>query len=153
MSSDEEKYQIIRKELGNAMQELSTATILFHQKIAQKLNLNPTDHKCLYLIMKNGHLTAGQLANLTGLTTGAITGVIDRLEGKKLVRREKDPNDRRKIIVVANQEKAMKVVSPLFASLESVMDKLYCEYSEEELQTILGFINKSVKIMYQEIKK
>lgn len=153
MSSDEEKYQIIRKELGNAMQELSTVTILFHQKIAQKLNLNPTDHKCLYLIMKNGHLTAGQLANLTGLTTGAITGVIDRLEGKKLVRREKDPNDRRKIIVVANQEKAMKVVSPLFASLESVMDKLYCEYSEEELQTILGFINKSVKIMYQEIKK
>ena len=155
MSSDH--FQLSKEEmievLEKKMQQLSTITILFHQKVAQQLELNPTDHKCLDLILKNDQLTAGTLAKLTGLTTGAITGVIDRLEKKQLVKREKDPNDRRKIVVVANKEKAFKEVRPFFSSLGSSMTELYQEYSENELQIILDFITKSINIMQQEVSK
>ncbi|MBE4909238.1 MarR family transcriptional regulator [Bacillus luteolus] len=143
----------IHEALGIKMQEMSTATVLYHQRIAQYLGLNPTDHKCLDFIMKNEYMTAGDLAQLTGLTTGAVTGVIDRLESKELARREKDPNDRRKIVVVANKEKAFKEVGPLFSSLGASMDNLYKEYSERELQTILDFVTKSVEIVQNELKK
>jgi DNA-binding MarR family transcriptional regulator len=139
--------------LARKMQEMSTATVLFHQKIAQKLGLNPTDHKCLDLIMKNKYMTAGDLAQITGLTTGAITGVIDRLEEKELVRREKDPNDRRKIVVVANEEKAFHEVSPLFTSLGAAMNELYKQYTKKELETILDFVTKSVEIVENEVNK
>ena len=83
MSRDifESPEELIGK-LAQKVQELSTATVLFHQNVAQKLGLNPTDHKCLDLIMRNENMTAGDLAQMTGLTTGAITGVIDRLEEK-----------------------------------------------------------------------
>ncbi len=67
-------------EMQRAGRELSAATIMFHQAIADRLGLNPTDHKCLDLLASKGLMTAGELAEMTGLTTGAITGVIDRLE-------------------------------------------------------------------------
>ncbi|NSL53187.1 MarR family winged helix-turn-helix transcriptional regulator [Calidifontibacillus erzurumensis] len=143
----------IHEILGKKMQELSTVTVLFHQKIAQQLGLNPTDHKCLDLIMKNEWMTAGELAQITGLTTGAITGVIDRLEEKELVRREKDPNDRRKIVVVANKEKAFNEISPLFTSLGNAMNELYKQYSKKELETILDFVTKSIQIVENEVNK
>src|SRR5437763_15469371 len=79
--------------------QLSSATIMFHQAVADHFGLNPTDHKCMDLLFTKGPMTAGELADVTGLTTGAITGVIDRLEGDGFVRREDDPNDRRRVIV------------------------------------------------------
>jgi len=141
------------EQLGKKMQEMSTATVLFHQKVADKLGLNPTDHKCLDLIMKQEYLTAGDLAQVTGLTTGAITGVIDRLETKELVRREKDPNDRRKTVIIANQDKVFEVMVPLFSSLGTAMNNLYKQYSEEELKTILDFVTKSAEIVQKEVNK
>ncbi len=62
------------------MRETSTVTILFHQAIADRLGMNVTDHKCAGILARSGPITAGELARRTGLTTGAITGVIDRLE-------------------------------------------------------------------------
>src|SRR5688572_17181329 len=91
--------QSLGDELGR---ELSARTILFHQALADKLGLNLTDHRCLDLAQRANSvapLTAGQLAELTGLSTGAITGVLDRLEKAGFIRREKDPNDRRQLFV------------------------------------------------------
>src|ERR687897_3534396 len=79
--------------------EMSTETIMFHQAVADELGLNITDHKCLDLIHRYGAMPAGRLAELTGLTTGAVTGIIDRLEGAGYVRRTDDPKERRRIIV------------------------------------------------------
>src|SRR6185369_8348500 len=82
--------------------ELSTRTIMFHQTIADCLGIAPTDHKCLGFIAEADHPgTAGELATWTGLTTGAITGVIDRLEAAGLAARERDPHDRRRVVVRA----------------------------------------------------
>ena len=62
------------------MRENSTVTIMFHQAIADRLGMNVTDHKCAGILARSGPITAGELARRTGLSTGAITGVIDRLE-------------------------------------------------------------------------
>ena len=80
--------------------ELSTRTIVFHQTVADCLGIAATDHKCLGFIAEADHpVTAGELATLTGLTSGAITGVIDRLERAGLAFRERDPRDRRRVVV------------------------------------------------------
>src|SRR5688572_19438670 len=78
---------------------LSTATILFHAAVADRLGINVTDVKCYSLLRQRGAMTAGELSEKTGLTTGAITGVVDRLEKAGLVQRRRDAHDRRRVIV------------------------------------------------------
>ena len=86
------------------MREISTVTILFHQAIADRLGMNVTDHKCAGILARSGPITAGELARRTGLTTGAITGVIDRLEQAGFARRARDPGDRRRVIIEPDPE-------------------------------------------------
>src|SRR5438309_10315862 len=84
--------------------ELSGVTLMLHSRLAEQLGLSATDHKCLELAMRaEGPLTAGRLAELSGLSTGAVTGVIDRLERAGYVSRARDPNDRRKVLVQVNK--------------------------------------------------
>src|SRR5882724_6329519 len=79
--------------------ELSTAVVMFHQAIAERIGLNATDFKCLDLLARTGPTTPGHLSELLRLTGGAITGVIDRLEAAGFVQRERDQNDRRRVII------------------------------------------------------
>ena len=89
--------KINSEKINSLGKQISDATILMHEAIARKAGLTVTDRKYLGIILEKGALTAGELSNLTGLTTGAITGLIDRLEKKKLVKREFDKTDRRKV--------------------------------------------------------
>ena len=73
-----------------------------HEAVGRKAGLSGTDHKYLGFLMQNGQMTAGELSNLTGLTTGAITGLIDRFEKKRLVKRQFAEDDRRKVIIEPN---------------------------------------------------
>jgi DNA-binding MarR family transcriptional regulator len=91
----EETIQAINEKI----RELSTETIMFHETVADLLGLHITDHKCLDLIHRFGGMPAGRLAELTSLTTGAITGIIDRLEKAGCVKRVNDPTDRRRTII------------------------------------------------------
>src|SRR5215217_2877554 len=91
---------------------LSTATVLFHAAIADRLGIGATDVKCYSILRQTGPITAGELAERTSLTTGAITGVVDRLERAELVRRERDPHDRRRIVLelVHNAERERAIL-------------------------------------------
>ncbi len=99
MSRESSPKSELVAELAGMMRELSTATILFHQAVADRLGMNVTDHKCAGILTQSGPITAGDLAVRTGLTTGAVTGVIDRLEKAGFVRRVRDGTDRRRVIV------------------------------------------------------
>jgi DNA-binding MarR family transcriptional regulator len=121
---------------------LSAATIMFHQAVADRLGLNPTDHKCADLLFTCGPMTAGQLAELTGLTTGAITGVIDRLERGGFVRREDDPDDRRRVVVRA-VPKRLREIDRLFEDLAARSTELGRHYTDAELAVVLDFMNRS----------
>jgi DNA-binding MarR family transcriptional regulator len=133
-------------ELNRAGRRLSLATILFHQAVADRLGLHPTDHKCIDLITSAGSTTAGELAEATGLSTGAITGVIDRLEAAGFVRREDDPNDRRRVIVRA-VPKRCRDIAKLFEPFAAAIAEMAARYSERELATILDYMARSGEVL------
>src|ERR1700710_552760 len=99
-------------------------SIQMHEAVARKAGLTGTDHKYLGFLMEKGQMTAGELSILTGLTTGAVTGLIDRFEKKKLVKREFAENDRRKVIVKPNTENIMALLAPLYKEYRSQSEKL-----------------------------
>lgn len=136
------------EELNLGGRRLSLATILFHQAVADRLGLNPTDHKCIDLLASAGSTTPGELAEATGLTTGAITGVIDRLEAAGFVRREDDPNDRRRVLIRVNPRR-YRDIARLFEPFGKAMTEMGSRYSEQELTTILDFMNRSVEVLRQ----
>jgi DNA-binding MarR family transcriptional regulator len=124
--------------INEKFREMSTETILFHQAVADILGLHVTDHKCLDFIYRFGAMPAGRLAELTGLTTGAITGIIDRLEEAGYVRRTNDPKDRRRTIVEPTRNKKLeKKIEVLFIPLRDRMHNLLSSYSDSELAFLL----------------
>ncbi|MEN7549968.1 MarR family transcriptional regulator [Rapidithrix thailandica] len=98
-------------------------------------------------------MTAGELAILTGLTTGAITGVIDRLEKRGFVNREKDPKDRRKVLIVPDQEKSFQVFGPMFTRLQEKLTEVYQQFSEDDLQIIASYFDKTNKAIHELAKE
>jgi DNA-binding MarR family transcriptional regulator len=137
------------KTLDEAMRLQSAWALFFHASVAERLNLNPTDHKCLDMIWRcqettPGELmTPGQLAKETKLTTGAVTGVLDRLEHAGYVLREHDPEDRRRIIVRAVPERIKADVRPLFNWVSAEFAKLCSDYSDDELRRMIEFSRRS----------
>ena len=127
--------------------QYSDTSILMHEAIAREAGLTGTDHKFLGFILQKGELTAGELSNLTGLTTGAVTGLIDRLEKKKLVKRHFDKNDRRKVIIVPNQKNTTTLLTPLFKDLQDKTFKLLSSLSENEIETIEKYFIAAINIM------
>jgi DNA-binding MarR family transcriptional regulator len=147
-----------REELIQAIiekrREMSTETIMFHQGVADVLGLHITDHKCLDLIRQYGAMPAGRLAELTGLTTGAVTGIIDRLEKAGYVRRANDPKDRRRTIIEPIRNKKWeRNVEAIFIPFHERMHKLLSSYSDSELAFLLDVLTKSIELTHEESKK
>jgi DNA-binding MarR family transcriptional regulator len=140
-------------ELVNTMRDLSTATILFHQAVADRLAMNVTDHKCAGILAQSGPITAGELATRTGLTTGAITGVIDRLEKAGFVRRVRDGNDRRRVIVEPDLAEIERKIGPLFESMGRQSTLLVSGYRVQELVLLRDFAVRSLKLAEDETRK
>ena len=139
--------------LFGEFRQLSAATIMFHQAVADRLGLNVTDHKCADILERAGPLTAGELAQRTGLTTGAITGVIDRLEKAGFVQRAKDPGDRRRVIVEPCRKRMERVIAPLFESMARAAAEACAHYTTEELGVIRDFTVRAHQLAIEEAHK
>src|SRR6266581_4570227 len=100
---------VLMEELEHALRRSSAQGVIFGQTVANSVGISGSDLECLDFLNLEGRVTAGRLAEVTGLTTGAITGVVDRLEKVGLVRRERDENDRRKVFIAVVPETAMKI--------------------------------------------
>src|SRR5215831_21303165 len=110
-------------------------------EVAEAVGLNPSDLGCLCLLLLHGPSPAGRLAELTGLTTGAVTGVIDRLERAGFAQRVLDPSDRRKVIVEPDEAKVEKELLPRFAQLNrATTSAFYTQYDQPELAAITDFL-------------
>jgi DNA-binding MarR family transcriptional regulator len=111
-----------------------------------------TDMQVIDLLETSGSSTAGQLADLTGLTTGAITGMLNRLEETGLVRRARDPNDGRRVIVQLESGKDdMHKLSPIYSSLGKGLNELASDYDEEQLAFLLEFLKRSNALSRKEL--
>lgn len=126
-------------ELNAALRETSGLGVLYSQTVAAKLGINSTDLECIGYIAARGAVTAGTLAQVTGLTTGAITGVIDRLEQAGLARRERDAADRRKVLVRTLPGVA-GAIEPLFEPMQRAAEAALASYRTEELTLLLDFL-------------
>jgi DNA-binding MarR family transcriptional regulator len=144
------------KALEDQSRELGTRTVIFHHFIGERLGLNPTDHKCLDLIIKaETPMTATQLAEETGLSTGTITGVMDRLEKAGYIKRKRDANDRRLIFIKPLVERALIKLGPVFEPIRQASIDLYSKYTDEQLTVILDFItscNRMTQKLTSEMK-
>jgi DNA-binding MarR family transcriptional regulator len=134
-------------------QQYSYTAIQMHEAIARKAGLSGTDHKYLGFLMQKGQMTAGELSNLTGLTTGAVTGLIDRLEKKKLVKRQFAPDDRRKVIIEPNTKNIMALLVPLYKEFRSKSEKLIASFSNRENKIIEAYFLKAIEIMNETTNK
>ncbi len=139
------------RQLLKAMRTLSTQQIMLHQAVADRLNLNITDYKCMDFIVRFGPMTAGKLAELSGLTTGAITGAIDRLEKAGHARRVDNPKDRRSVIVELTwDEKNRRPYEETFLPLEREMKKMTASYTNKELALFTELVCKEAKLLHEE---
>lgn len=136
----------------DAWRELSARTIFLHQAIADHLGLNLTDHKCLDLVLTRGPMTAGRLAEDSGLTTGAITGVVDRLEKKGFVRRVADPHDRRKTMIEVVPE-SLGAIEQLFAGLAAKTAEISARYSAVERAAIDDFARRTAAMIDEFVRE
>ena len=127
--------------LVRAGRSLGKASVMLNGACAERLGLHPTEWECVGLLIDAlpSSLTAGQLAEQTGLTTGAVTGVLDRLEGKRWVTRERDLNDRRRVIVKLLPNQPSRVAE-LLAGMQHDMLGLQEDYSEEVLRACAALL-------------
>lgn len=134
-------------------QQYSYTSIQMHEAIARKAGLSGTDHKYLGFLIEKGQMTAGELSNLTGLTTGAVTGLIDRFEKKKLVKRQFAADDRRKVIIEPNTENIMALFVPLYKEFRNKSEKLLASFSNKEIKIIETYFLKAIEIMNETTTK
>ena len=133
-------------ELEHAVRKSSALGVIFGQTVASRVGISSSDLECLDFLIIDGRVTAGRLAELTGLTTGAITGVVDRLEKAGLVRRERDEEDRRKVFIAIVPENVAKV-GRFYEHLQRGMQELWGTYSDAELKLMLRFMTQGYETM------
>src|SRR6202041_4023590 len=134
------------QELEHAMRRASGSGAIFSQAVADYAGISSSDLECLDFLILEGRATAGRLAEVTGLTTGAITGVVDRLEKAGLVRRERDDNDRRKVFIATVPENIVKI-GRFYEHMQRAMLKLWETYSDAELRLLLRFATQGYETM------
>ena len=126
----------------------STATVLFHHAVAERLGLGSTDHKCLDLLLERGAMTGSELAAITGLTSGAITGVVARLERTGRVRREPDPDDGRRQVLRPVPE-GLRDIQDMFASVQQEAAGLLEGFDAHQLTAIAEFLTRGTDFAYR----
>ena len=133
--------------------EVSARTILMHQAIAEKIGVSVTELKCLDYLTRGTPITAGGLAEITGLTTGAVTAMIDRLERMGLVRRERSTEDRRKVYIVPAHEDFGELFDAIYRPLSEAAEALAARYSEAELKLIYSYTLASIEMVKRQTER
>jgi DNA-binding MarR family transcriptional regulator len=140
----------VLKELNEALRKVSAQSVLLSDVVAKLVRVNSTDLECLDLLMLAGVTTAGQLAAHTGLTTGAMTAVIDRLERAGFVRRRRDPQDRRRVLVEA-LPRGLHEIGPLYRPLAEASERLSTRYDDKELTLVVDYLTRSFALVAEHV--
>jgi DNA-binding MarR family transcriptional regulator len=142
----------ILEELGRVGREHSDATVLFHASVASLLGLHPTDYKVVGLLERLGALSAGDIARHSGLATASVTNLLDRLEEKGFVRRVRDTEDRRRVLIELVRDR-LSAGRALFSSTIESLSKLFEGYSDQELDIIADFLRRNADRLREETRK
>ncbi len=146
-AASESKHQLADEIVGRLARQHSTAVVLFHHAVAERLGLGPTDHKCLDLLRERGAMAGSDLGAITGLTSGAITGVVTRLERAGYLSREQDPHDGRKQILRVALERAQihDVIGPLRKDVAALLQN----FDAHQLTAVAEFLAGTTDLIYR----
>ena len=146
------KQEDLKQQVIRGAREYGIGSVLFRHVIGEMLGVNATDMECLGVIFFTGVATPSELAQYTGLSSGATTAMLDRLEKSELIARRPNPKDRRSTHIVLVDETAEKL-APWFAELRSAQEQIVSSYSEPELELLADFFKRSVMMWEEEREK
>jgi DNA-binding MarR family transcriptional regulator len=141
---------LIEEIVGQLARRHSTAAVLFHHVMAERLGLGPTDHKCLDLVREHGAMSGSELVAITGLTSGAITGVVARLEAAGYLRREADRNDGRRQILRPVVERAREIHDVL-APVRRDLTVLLESFDASQLTAVAAFLSHATEAVHRQM--
>jgi DNA-binding MarR family transcriptional regulator len=142
------RRELLAVELTSAGAGLGKASAMFSAALAEHMGLHPTEWECVGLLQEAGDepLTAGRLAELTGLTTGAVTGVLDRLESKGWVTRRRHPDDRRRVVIELVPDRLAGIATAL-AGMHQEMRSLEGLYDEGQLAATAEILTRAADVL------
>jgi DNA-binding MarR family transcriptional regulator len=132
-------------EVGNAIRKMGAQSVITSRVVADHFDLHMTDLEVLDLIFLRKQASAGELAEATGLSSGAVTALIDRLAASGYVERAEDAKDRRRVIVRVRPD-AIEPIKAAYMSMQKHMFDLWSTYSAEDLEVIVDFASKSTAL-------
>ena len=145
MTRSTSDVQRLVEQVGRAVRRMGAQSVITSEVVAKRFGLHTTDLECLDLIFLRKDPTAGELAKATGLTSGAVTALIDRLETMGYVERVADSGDRRRVHVRIKPE-AIKPIEAVYAPMQEKMFRLWSTFSERDLRVIADFISRSLEL-------
>ena len=131
-------------EIRESMRELGIRLALLNRQVSERLAIRDTDLGCLDLIARGGPLSPTALARLAGLHPATLTGILDRLERGGFVARERDPADRRGVVLRALRERGGEIMG-LYAGMNRSIDDICADYRAEELRVLADFLRRTAE--------
>lgn len=133
------------EQVGMHVRRMGAQSVILSEVMAKRFGLHTTDLECLDLIFLRKDPTAGELAKATGLTSGAVTALIDRLQNAGYVERVADPSDRRRVHVRIKPD-AIKPIEAAYVPIQEKMFALWSSFSRHDLQVVIDFISRSLDL-------
>lgn len=135
-----------------AFREYTSAVDVVNQIVAEHMGINRTDHRVLEILNRKGPITAGDLAEASHLTTGAITAVLDHLERAGVARRVRDTEDRRRVLVEQTPE-SLRAATQYYEPLMNLSFEAMSHYNAEQLTAIRDFMREAAELTAEYAKK
>lgn len=148
--ASKKRRELVDEVTAHGMRRLSTAAVLFHHALAERMGLGPTDLQCYNLLRERGAMSGTDLATLTGLTTGAISGTAARLEHAGFLRRAADPVDGRKQVLSPLARRDHEIHA-LFRRLHDQLAAALDGYDSQELSTVVDFLSRTTALLSRQI--
>jgi predicted ArsR family transcriptional regulator len=140
--------------VDRAHRDLATVTVAFQEIVARRLGMTAAERKCLGVLGEIGTATPGQLAEATGLTTGAITGIVDRLARAGFVERLPNPADgRSRLIHLRRADELAALTGPVFGKLGTAIRTMAATYDEKELRTIERYLGDTMRVLREQMEQ
>lgn len=154
MPKDSDRRAALIAELVSMLRSSVAYTVMVSQAAADRIGINTTDlHSLNMVAFSQQEMSAGDLAGMIGLTTASITGIVDRLEREGLVRRVRDPHDRRRVVIELIPDTTRERVAPVFAPLLAEWQAELSKYSDRELDLIREFQQRTQDIMKNQVAR
>lgn len=133
------------EDVSVAVRKMGAQSVVMSKIVADRFSLNQTDLEVLDVIQLRGTASAGELSDATGLSSGSVTALLDRLERAGYIERFDDPGDRRRVLVRARSD-AIKPIAAMYGDIQTRMYALWSTFDADQLRTILDFVTRSTDL-------